>query len=290
MLDDLRALVFFAKTVELGSFKECATHFGVSPSIVSQHISQLETKYGVTLLYRSTRKLTLTPEGRDFHLKSEHMSQAAEEALLLLSQQSAEPTGILRISMPSGLIKSQIMTQLCIFMKNYPKIKMDISFSDKRIDLIEQQTDLAIRVGDMKDSSLMSKKIATLDRILVGTPDYVARHPVPQKGSDLTNWDWIKMKMMPPYRKLLDPDGQEHIISFDASIEVDNVEAMTTLARNGLGLATPPTSLVTEDLARGNLIEILPSWKVSDMEVYAIWPQNNVRRKLTSLLLEKAFS
>lgn len=290
MLDDLRALAFFAKTVEFGSFKECATHFNVSPSIVSQHISQLETKYGVTLLYRSTRKLTLTPEGRDFHQKSEHMVHAAEEALLLLTQQSAEPTGMLRINMPSGLIKSHIMTRLCTFMKTYPKIKMDISFSDKRIDLIEQQTDLAIRVGDMKDSSLMTRKIANLDRKLVCTPDYAARHPIPQNGSDLMKWDWIKMKMMPPYRKLFDPTGQEHLITFDADIEVDNVEAMTTLSRNGLGLATPPICLVTDDLKRGNLVEILPSWKVSDMEVYAIWPQNNVRRKLTSLLLEEAFS
>jgi len=286
MIDQLRALALFVKTVESGSFKGCADHYNIAPAIVSQQITRLEQTYGVSLLYRTTRKLSLTPEGRDLYEKSEHMVTSAQACLDLLSDQASHPSGALRLSMPAGLIKSPLMARLSEFAQNYPDLHLDIHFTDKRLDLIEDGIDLAIRVGQMQDSTLMSKKITTLTRKLVCTPAYLNDRTSPKHAKDLKDWDWIKMKMMPPYRILHDPAGHAHKISFKSRIEVDNVEAMCALTRHGLGLSTPPNYLIEEDLKSGQLIEVLPNWSPAAMEVYAVWPQNTVRRKLTSLLLD----
>ncbi len=289
MIEDLRAITLFTKTVEFGSFRQCAKHFNLSPSIVSQQISGLEQKYGVTLLYRSTRKLSLTQEGEAFFEKAQKMVSSAQSALSLLSENSDHPSGAFSLTMPAGLVKSPLMEKIARFSKAYPKINLDIRFTDKRIDLIQEGVDLALRAGHMDDSSLMSKKIGILHRALVCSPDYAQQHPTPSHIDDLKTWDWIKMKMMPPYRTLIDEAGQEHKIPFSAQIEVDNVEAMCDLTRHGLGLSTPPDYLAREDISAGRLIEILPNWRASSMTIYAVWPENSVRRKLTALLLEKAF-
>ena len=286
MIDDLRAITLFVQTVERGSFKKCADYFGMSPSLVSQQISQLEKKYATTLLYRSTRKLSLTPEGRAFFDQAQPMVKSAHDALSVLSHQTSHPSGDLTLSLPAGLIKSPLSDKIARFSKDYPDIKLDIQYSDARIDLIEQGIDLAIRVGKMQDSALKSKKIMTIRRRMVCTKDYFAKHSSPAHGNDLADWDWIKMKMMPPYRILFDPTGNAHKIGFEARITVDNVEAMCHFTRCGLGLSTPPDYLVLDDLANGELIEVLPNWTAAPMDVYAVWPENNVRRKLTGLLLD----
>ncbi|MDV7340126.1 LysR family transcriptional regulator [Terasakiella sp. A23] len=290
MIEDLRAITLFCKTVECGSFRQCATHFNLSPSIVSQQISNLEQKYGITLLYRSTRKLKLTSEGAAFFEKAQTMVASAQDALSVLSEKSDHPSGTLHLTMPAGLIKSPQMAQIAQFSQDHPDIKLDIHFTDKRLDLIQEGIDLAIRAGQLDDSSLKSKKIGELHRTLVCTPQYASRHPLPTHGDDLKNWDWIKMKMMPPYRTLCDEKGISHDIHFTPHVEVDNTDAMCEMTRLGLGLSTPPDFLVERDIKEGALVEILPSWRASSMNVYALWPENSVRRKLTALLLEKAFS
>ncbi len=289
MIEDLRAITLFCKTVECGSFRQCALHFKLSPSIVSQQISNLEQKYGITLLYRSTRKLKLTAEGEAFFEKAQMMMTSAEKALSVLSEKSDHPSGTLCLTMPAGLIKSPQMALIAKFSRQYPDIKLDIRFTDKRVDLIQEGIDLAIRAGQLDDSSLKSKKIGTLHRTLVCTPDYAQAHPKPTHANDLKGWDWIKMKMMPDYRTLTDENGVDHDIHFIPRIEVDNADAMCEMTRLGLGLSTPPDYLVRRDMDEGLLVEILPGWRASSMNIYAIWPENSVRRKLTALLLEKAF-
>ncbi len=286
MIDDLRAITLFVKTVELGSFRECARQFNFSPSVVSQKISDLEKKHGVTLLYRSTRKLALTSEGEAFLVKARQMVDGAEQALNALSQKSENPSGKLTITMPAGLIKSVFMTKLGDFALKYPQVQLDIQFSDKRMNMIAEGFDLAIRAGAMEDSALKSLKIGQIQRLLVCSPTYLKERPAPQHINDLRDWDWIKMKMMPPYRRFIAPDGTTVDIPFSPQIEIDNVDAMVELTKQGLGLSTPSDFQIEDELDHGTLIRVLPDWKTPLMDVYAVWPENSVRRSLTGLVLE----
>ncbi len=287
MIDNLRAIILFTKTAELGSFRKCARHFNLSPSVVSQQISRLEKKHATTLLYRSTRKLSLTDEGKAFYLKAQEMMESAQQALDTLSQNAAEPTGKITLSMPAGLVKSALMRKIASFALHHPQLKLDIQFTDQRVDMVAEGIDLAFRVGKMNDSSLKSIRLGDIKRSLVCSPQYAALHSLPKQPEDLSDWNWIKMKMMPPYRTLLDQNGQARDIAFQAQIEVDNVEAMVEMTRMGLGLSTPPDFLIKDDLAQGKLIEVLKEWHPAPMTVYAIWPENSVRRHLTHLLLER---
>jgi len=286
MIDDLRAITLFVKTVDAGSFRACARQFNLSPSVVSQQIRSLELKYGVTLLYRSTRKLTLSQEGQHFYDKAQSMVHSAHDALNTLSQTAEQPSGKINLTMPAGLIKSPLMKKVSDFCHTHPHIQLDLHFTDKRVDMIAEGVDLALRVGQMRDSSLKSRKLGEIGRKLVCAPSYLKTHPPAHHPKDLHAWDWIKMKMMPPKRILLDQSGQPYAIPFQAQIEVDNVDAMTELTRQGLGLSTPPDYLVHESLKDGSLVEILPDWSPEPLPLYAVWPESGLRRHLTGLLLK----
>jgi len=286
MIDDLRAITFFVKTIELGSFRECAKHFNLSPSVISQQISALEQKHGVTLLYRTTRKLSLTDEGEAFFLQAQKMVQAAHGAINTLSQNSETPSGKINLTMPAGLINAPLMFKIGEFAQQHPQINLDIQFTDRRVDLIDEGIDIAIRVGKLKDSSLMSRKIGVIKRKLVCSKTYLKDRKLPRHPHELSNWHWIKMKMMPPLRTLLDKSGKVCDIPFSPQIEVDNVDAMAQMSRMGLGLSTPPEYLISDDFKNQTLVEILPEWQPTSMEIYAVWPENGQRRTLTALLLK----
>ena len=286
MIDDLRAITLFVHTVDLGSFRACAEHFKLSPSVVSHQISQLEKKHGVALLYRSTRKLALTHEGQVFYDQASQMVAAASNALDTLSGESSSPVGKLTLSFPASLIHSALMKKITDFAKAYPSISLDLRFSDHRVDLISEGIDLAFRVGDMKDSSLKSKRISLIKRKLVCTPDYLSKQENPTHPKDLESWDWIKMQMMPPYRTLVDPKNKPFDVHFTPHIEVDSADAMYKLTCDGLGLSSPPTFMLEDDLKQNRLVEILPEWTVADMQIYAVWPNNVKRGSITQLLIK----
>ena len=286
MIDDLRSITLFVRTIELGSFRACAQHFNLSPSVVSHQISQLEEKHGVALLYRSTRKLSLTHEGQNFYEQAQQMVDAANKALDVLTGTSAEPVGKLTISFPASLIHSNLMNKVVTFSKNHPSIDLDLRFSDHRVDLISEGIDLAFRVGDMKDSSLKSKRIDVIKRKLVCTVDYLSQHQTPKHPEALQSWDWIKMQMMPPYRTMIDAKGTPFNVHFTPHIEVDSAEAMYKLTCDGLGLSSPPAFMLEEDLKQNRLVEILPDWTVADMQIYAVWPNNVKRGSITKLLID----
>lgn len=286
MLQDLKAITLFVKTVELGSFRACADHFHLSPSVVSQQIAQLESRYGVALLYRSTRKLTQTEEGRYFYQTARQMVEAAEDSLNHLGSDLGKPVGSLVIAFSTALISSHFHNHLANFMKTYPDIQMDIRYGDQRVDLLEDKIDLAIRVGKMPDSALRSKKLGQIERKLVAHPDLLARYELPETPTGLQDWPWIRMRMMPAMRPFLSPTGTLVEIPHPASFQVDSVFAMTEFTRVGLGLSTPPDFLIEHDLKTGQLVELFPDWTAQPMDIHAVWHGNIKRKNLIVLFVE----
>jgi len=281
MLDQLRAIAVFAKAVETGSFRGAARTFGLAPSVVSHHISQLEASLGVALLYRSTRRMTLTSDGDKLFTAARTMVAAVEDGLDLLASRSRQPTGQLSITAPAVLMSGPLVEDFATFARHFPKVSLSIKFTDATLDLIRDGIDLAIRMGFLEDSSLKSKRLFDVERKLVAAAAYVAAQHPPHKPKDLVAWDWIRLKSRPPRAEFTSRAGRRQEIEFSPRVVVDSAQSMLELARHGLGLAMVPAFLVRPDLRKGRMIEVLPNWALDAPGVYAVWPPNAPRSGLT---------
>lgn len=193
MLDHLRPLAVFAKVVELGSFRAAAKALGLSHSVVSHHVSQLEQMLGSTLLYRTTRRLSLTQQGERLFASAAAMLQAAESGLDEIAGGSRQPIGLLRVTVPAVLAAAHLVDDVAAFAELYPRVQLALNFSDTRRDLVSEGIDIAIRMGRLEDSSLKSRKLAVIPDALFASPSYVARHPRPRRPADLAQWDWLQL-------------------------------------------------------------------------------------------------
>lgn len=286
MINDLRALAIFAKVVESSSFRSAAVALNLSPSVVSHHIAQLEKRLGVALLYRSTRRLSLTNEGEQLFASAKKMLCAAEKGLNSIAYNAVEPTGKLHLTIPAMLTRSALMDTIAAFAKSFPNVAITINFSDIQQDLIQDSIDLAIRIGDLKDSTLKSKRLFTMKRKLVAAPTLLNKNKPPKIPKDLLKWDWIGLKMRPNSKKLINSKGKVCVLNFEPRIIVDSMDAVCQLAIAGLGIATPLASLVTDELNQGYLVELLPEWQVESLPVYALWPPNVSKESLAYRLIK----
>src|SRR5690606_24128565 len=180
MLDELKSMAVFCKVVECHSFVKAANELNLSPSVISHHISLLEKKTGVALLYRSTRRLAVTSEGEKLYRECHAMVQAANRGLSYLNQKSEAPQGMLKICMAHVLVQSPVMDGIAQFAKKYPKVKLKIDMSDNVQNIIEGGYDLAIRIGTLKDSSLKMQKIYEIKRLLVASHSLISDVGMPK--------------------------------------------------------------------------------------------------------------
>lgn len=274
MIDDLRAIAIFAELARQGSFRRAASELGLSPSVVSYHISQLEKRLGTALVYRSTRKISLTHAGKSLQQRAEEMLAAAQLGLNEIGGNDREPHGKLTLTLPSALTRAPLTAKIGEFSRLYPNIELHILYSDHPHDLIAEGIDLAIRAGELDDSTLKARRIGQIERTLVCSPTYLNNRPTANHPRDLADWDWIRLAMLPCRRTLIGPNEKSVTIEYSYQISVDNVEAMTQFSLQGLGLATPPHHLVEEFLKNGELVEVLPAWRVAAIPLYALWPAN----------------
>ena len=284
MIDDLRPLAVFAKTVEAGSFRAAARMLGLSPSVVSHHVSQLEARLGRALIYRSTRRLSLTVEGKQLYSHVQAMLAADAAGLSAMNDQTGEPVGELSVSLPAFLASGPLMPQLTRFIAAHPKVLLTLDFTDEKQDLIADGIDLAIRIGALQDSSLKAVRLLDLPRTLVAAPSLLQGEP-PREPADIVARDWIGIRMRPGPRRFRHADGREVEIKIAPRVQVNSIEASRQLALAGLGLCSPPSFLVAADLAAGRLVEVLPDWRVPTLGIYAVWPPNAGREGLARRLV-----
>jgi DNA-binding transcriptional LysR family regulator len=285
MLDRLRGMAVFAKTVETGSFRGAARALGLSPSVVSHHVAQLERQLDVLLLRRSTRKLTLTEEGRSLFEAAQAMMAAAEGGLNRLTATSRSPAGRINLACMGFLVSGPLMDDLAAFALAFPRVELSMSFSDAPVDLIGTGVDVAIRAGTLKDSSWKSKKLFEIPRKLIAAPAYASRQPNPETPRDVASWDWIQLKSRPPRVTFTGPRGEELEISFAARCTADSSDAMLQLALRGLGLAVVPALIADPALRAGRAVELLPRWRPWTPTAYAVWPANAPRSSLSARLV-----
>ncbi len=272
-LDRFGSLNVFVRAAETRSFTEAGRQLGISSSAVGKAISRLEGRLGVRLFHRSTRSIALTPEGSLFLTRCTRIMREIEEAETELALANSAPRGLLRVSMP--MVSTLMMPVVGAFMKAYPAITLDLDFSDRMVDVIEEGFDVVMRTGDASDSQLVTRPMGTYRHLIVGSPDYLALSgPLTQPG-DLVNHACLQHRF-PTSGKLrrwhLHNDGEPLDIELPVTAVASAVEPLISMAEQGLGLTCVPDFTVRAQLANGTLVEVLPQYMDSPSVFRAVWP------------------
>ncbi|MGS2716866.1 LysR family transcriptional regulator [Eionea flava] len=281
-------MAIFARVVDKGTFRAAAKELDLAPSRVSQTISDLEQYLGVTLFYRTTRKLALTNEGKQFYKHATSMVRSAESGLNELNLLSQHPVGMLKITLPAFLEYSVISSSIAGFSKQYPDVSISLYYTDHIIDILNDGLDLSIRAGvnGISDSSMMSRKVGNMKRVLVASKRYVDSQALPKHPSDLQEWDWIRFQMRSNIIELISSSSRDVVrLPEKSRIDVNSVNALRNFVTQDLGITILPENLVNEDLKSGHLVRVLPEWDVEPLECYAVWPDKSRRENLTMLLV-----
>lgn len=286
MLDQLRQIAIFARTVDEGSFRRAAETLRLSPSVVSHHVSQLEQRLGVALLYRSTRRIAVTPDGERLLASARAMLAAAEEGLGAISATSDEPAGALRITAPAFLAQSHLVDQIAAFAGRYPRVSLELDFTDDRRHLLRDGYDVAIRAGWLEDSQLKARKLGEVGRRLICSAGYWQGRPAPPGPEDVTDLDWIALASVRPEITFANADGTEIRIRPEARLMMNSVHAMVRLVEAGAGVAVLPNHMSDKAIAAGTLCDLLPDWHPQPIGTYAVWHPNAPRQGLTGRFVD----
>ncbi|WP_426237601.1 LysR substrate-binding domain-containing protein [Pararhizobium sp. DWP1-1-3] len=292
VFERLTGLIAFARAGSLGSYTAAARSLSVSPSAISKSVQRLERHLGVQLFNRTTRSMTLTSEGRDLHERALRLLRDAEEIEQVAKAARAEPSGSLRIaaSLPIGL--HVIAPALPRFRELYPKVTIDLRLSDQIVDLVEESVDLAVRIGDLADSRLISRRLSPHRLCCYASPGYLAQHGAPMHPNDLSEHETVNLRYQSTGQMFRWPfrigDREVEIVP-PSGIVVDASEGvMATMAAGaGIGMST---SFVAESWVKsGKLFPVLPDFAVERDNITALWPVSRranpaVRAFLTMLI------
>lgn len=279
-MNSLEGMTLLVEAIDGGSFSEAGRRLGLSPSSVARGIGALEDDLGVRLLNRTTRSLSLTEAGRLYQDYARRILAEVEEARLSVTQLEADPRGTLRLNAPSAFGRAQIAPLLPAFLETYPDLTIDLSMTDAFIDPVEEGVDLVIRVGELKDSSLIARKLAPNRRVICASPDYFQKHGRPQTPKDLCSHNCLIYKRGNDriVWHLRDPAGVTHDISVAGHFQTNNTEALRSVLLGGLGVAILPTWFIGHDVREGRLEIVFDDYTVSptalDTNIYAVYPYN----------------
>lgn len=271
-MENLSGLIAFVRAAEHQSFTLAGRALGISSSAVGKSVSRLEERIGVRLFHRSTRQISLTIEGLDFFARCRVLLQQLQDAESALSYSKTRPRGRLRVSLPAVGYRL-ISGVLQAFYQQYPEIELDLDFSDRLVDVVNEAFDAVIRSGDLPDSSLTAKKICSFRFVLCAAPDHLLRFGTPTSIEDLQHYKGIAYRL-PSSGKLqpwwLKIKGDTVKISLETTMIMNNVEAVLAACRNGLGLAYLPDFVIQEYLASHELIRVLPELNLEG-DFWIVW-------------------
>lgn len=270
---DLNDIAVFVKVAQLESFSRAAHALGMPVSTVSRKVSALEEQLGVTLLQRTTRKLNLTVEGRAYyHQCSEPLAQL-DDAERVLVQSHRQPEGLLRVSVPVTMGQEPFYDFVSAFLKTYPHLQVDLFVTNIFLDLIAENVDVAIRFGDLQDSSLIARRLGKSVRYLVATPSYLEGRALPATPQDLRQHQCVLLNAR-------NNEVEWHLVSgrHSAKVQVSgpissrDFQSVSAFTYKGHGIGLLPSNYCDEKIAGGELVRILPDWSTPEILLHAIYP------------------
>lgn len=280
-MESLGSLDVFVRVSESRSFTAAGQQLGISASAVSKTIARLEERLSVRLFHRSTRTVNLTPEGALFLERCRRILSEVKDAEAELLQTRGTPQGKLRISLPS--LGTLFMPKLGDFKRRYPEIELDIDYSDRLVDVIEEGFDAVIRSGTPSDSRLVARRLGTCRKVFVGAPGYFNKAGMPSKPEDLTSHARLHYRF--PSTGKLDVwplgDKTEMLPERPASMVTNTLDPQVCFAEQGLGIAYLPEIAVRRQLEQGSLVTVLDEYDRENMVFHVLWPSG--RRAATCL-------
>lgn len=273
MFNRWAATELLVNVIESGSFSAAAGAAGLSKSYVSRQISELENHLGTKLVNRTTRKLALTETGRAYVNRCRDILEQMEDAEQMVLADQANPRGKLRISVAGAFGERYIAPAAVRYMQRFPSVSIELSFSNRTVDLLEEGFDLAIRAGVLKDSSLIARRIASRNLILCASRDYLDANGVPDSLKSLKRHNCLVGSRR--QWRLREADSNRHVdVSVHGNWESNNGYALLAAARQGIGIVQLPEFYVHDDLKAGRLLEVMADHKPTDMAVWAVYPSN----------------
>jgi DNA-binding transcriptional LysR family regulator len=274
--DQIVSLIYFARVVEARSFTAAAARLGVSKSAVSERVSELEEQFRVRLLNRTTRKLSLTPEGLSVYQQCMRVLAAAEDALDTVDAAGDAPSGTLRIEGPTAFSEEYLLEPIADYLARYDNAHVELLTRDRRSDLIAEGIDLALRISpDLADSSLIARKLGTDRTLVCASPEYLARKGVPESTDELLQHDCVLYSVLKVSHewRFHGPDGATFSLPVAGRFAAESGVMLRRAALNGIGLCVAPRSMVAADLAAGRLRTVLDdAFAGIELGVYAIYP------------------
>lgn len=285
MIDNLADLEIFARIVTSGSLSAAGRELGLSPPVVSKRVQRLEERLGTRLFQRTTRKVTLTEAGEGFYERVVAILAAVEEAEAQLAHGSAEARGLLRVSAPTSFGRMHIAPHIGPLLAANPGLTIDIALTDAFVDIVGEGFDLAIRIADLDDSSLVARRLAPVHRVLCATPDYLARAGVPGTIADLSGHVLLATHSQDPWR-LEGPDGPV-ILRIAAPLRTNSNEVVRAAVLASVGIALRSTWDVGPELRSGALKVVLPQWRASHrVGVFAVYPSRRFLPRKVRLFID----
>ena len=271
-MDKFQEMQSFVAVVDAGSFVRAADVLDTSKAAVSRHVAELEQRLGVRLLNRTTRKLSLTDDGQTFYHRCTEIIAAINDAECELSSRSAEASGLLRISVPVTFGILHLAPLWGVFLSQHPKVTLDVSLSDRTIDLVEDGFDLAIRISQSPHPSLIGRKLASTRMVLCASPEYLQQRGMPARPQDLADHDVISYTYWSSRDewKFDGPDGPV-TVKTNPRIHANSGDTCRAAALQDQGIILQPSFLIEGDLRSGALKEILPAYKSVELGIYAIY-------------------
>lgn len=286
MIEDYRSLAVFVAIADTGSLSAAGRRLKLSTSVISHHLSRLEERQGTTLFFRSTRSMSLTPEGQVALDPARRMVAAGEEALDAIHAGSEEPVGALHVAMPAFGEQSKLHRALWGFAQMHPMVAISLHCSDVPTNLVKDGFDLAIRLGILRDSSLKSRRIADFKRQLVASPEYLSERAPIVIPQDLEAHDFISVTQIPSMVTLERAGSSVSVTPANTRIEVNTVNAAKAAVLAGLGIWHPPISEIEHEVTHGQLVPILSDWNLPTLGIYAVWPDIGPQKALTRRLID----
>lgn len=283
----------FLAVIEQGSMTNAADELGVGKSAVSDSLRQLEEALGARLVARTTRRQHLTSIGQQFYRQCRELSHISAIALEEVSEHLSEPMGIIRITAPNAIIDEKVAPAIAELVNRYPKVQPELIVSDERLDLLEDKIDLAVTVGELKDSEFKAQRVGSLNDILCVSARFLTQHQYSiaetTNLSDVQNWPYIAhhWENADIQHQLIQPHlNKKTIVKFQRVMTSNTAHSVLSLVRQGAGVALLPSFFVKDHLRAGELVPVLPDYEPRKTGIYAVHPYGKLAPLTVRTMIE----
>lgn len=274
-LDDLKLFTLVAETK---SFTKAADRLGLSKSAASRRVAELEARLGARLFHRTTRSISLTQVGQGFCQRVSQILGELEEAERSVTSEHAAPRGTLKVAAPMSFGLSHLAPVVCAYMERYPEVQVDMDVSDRFVDLVEEGYDVAVRIGRLKDSSLVARRICPIRMVVCASPAYLDRRGTPKTPAELAEHDCLLYTNSQSFDqwsfRIAPGSDQTQSIRVQGRMRVSNGDVLRQAALAGLGIVVLPSFIVGDDLVSGKLRGVLTDYTLSEGALHALYPAN----------------